>query len=326
LEYFNKTKKHTSCKHISSSLFFDYKNNIKLCPCANFSLVEQNYNGIWLDINKINSKRNEILSSFEKNEINEQCSNCIYLEQNNKPNNNFIQTLYLSNWKNCYLNCIYCKAPKEEDLVKANHYDIFSSIKQLIDAKLITKKTKIVFQCGDSTIHPEFDKILFFFINYEMEDIEIHTPALRYCESISQAIAKNIVNVYISFDCACPYIYKKVKGTNKFDITINNTKRYLAFQEPNQNRIAFEYTIIEGVNDNQKEIIDLYVFSQELGIQKLLIDIEEEFFNKIKKFPPKYLKELIIFIKNISIYNNSKIEFSQKLEYLYAAIKEEKIN
>lgn len=308
------------CKFVNESLIFDYKNNIKLCPFFNFGLITENYNGIWLDVEKLKNIKSESIRLLNAEDYPNICKHCEYFTENKHNENNKIKYLYLSNWKNCYLNCSYCDFPKEEDLIKASHYDVFQSIKQLFDSQLIDVNTTIIFDCGDATIHPEFDKLLYYFINYEMKKIIINTPAMRYCESISEAIAKNIAEVIIPLDSGCPYIFEKIKGSNKFDIVINNVKRYLSFEEPSQKRVILKYTILNGINDNQKEILDWFMFARDLGIKKLTIDVDKKWYNQIKDSIPQYLKELVIFIKTISNYNEIEIDFCDRTNFIYNTI------
>lgn len=318
-DFFNKNNKNCSCKFISSSLYFDAFNKILLCPYNQTEVIEERFDGLWFDIEKFLSIRKNAQSLFLNNEIKHQCLSCEYLEKSKIDIDLPLENLYLSNWKNCYVNCSYCEHPKEEDLFAANHYDVFPIIKQLLDTKIIDVKTKIIFECGDATIHPEFDKILYFFINYGMKNIVINTPALRYCESISEAIGKNIAEVIVSYDSGCPYIYEKIKGINKFDISTSNLKKYIASQEPKQRRVALKYVIINGINDNQKEILDWYIMARELGVRKLYLDIELKWYNQIKNSIPQYLKELISFANNISKYNDIEIEFSERASFVYSS-------
>ncbi len=323
----NYKKKNTclKCKYVSESLFFDFKNNIRLCPYFDFGIIADNYDGIWLDTDKINSVRQNCINEINNNTLPSFCSNCHNLSCGKPEKLQPLKYLYLANWKYCYVNCSYCDFPKEEDLIKIKHYDIFPSIKQLLDSNIITKKTKVIFECGDAAVHPEFDKILFFFINYEMEDIIINTPALRYCESIAEAINKNIAKVIVSFDCACPYIYEKVKGINKYDIAMSNIKRYLEFEEPSQKRVILKYTLINSINNNQKELLDWFIMSKNLGIKKLAFDIDIKWYNQIKNSIPYYIKELIIFVKRMSDYNNIEIEFSDRIFNIYSSISKDEI-
>ena len=316
----SKSNSYKYCKFINESLVFDYNNNVKLCPLSDFGIICNKYNGIWLDIKKLNKIRSESINIINSVECPILCKNCEYYKDNKHKDNKTIKYLYLSNWKDCYLNCSYCDYPKEEDLIKAEHYDIFQSIKQLIDNKLIDVNTTIIFDCGDATIHPEFDKILYYFINYEMRNIIINTPAMRYCESISEAIAKNIAEVIIPLDSGCPYIFERIKGINKFDIVISNLKRYLSFEEPSEKRVILKYTILNGINDNQKELLDWFMLARDLGIKKLTIDIDKKWYNQIKTSIPQYLKELVIFIKTMSQYNEIEIDFCDRTSFIYNTI------
>lgn len=305
-------------KNVCNSLLFDNANNISLCPFNKFEPIIKNYDGIWLDADKIIEK----ISLFYNTEHPE-CNNCPYLKNDSNKKTCEIENLYLSNWHYCYVDCKYCYSNKEEDLVKAKHYDILPSIKTLLDKKLITKHSNIIFECGDASVHPEFDKILFFLINYGMKNVIINTPAFRYCESIAQAIAQNIAKVIIPIDSGCAYIYEKIKGLGKYEIAMNTIKRYLAFQEPSQTRVILKYTIVQGINDNPKEILDWFILSRDLGVKKLCLDIDANWNNQLKNSIPAYLKDLILFAKNMSAYNNLEIEFSPRLDIIYKRIAEQ---
>ncbi|MBQ9245727.1 radical SAM protein [bacterium] len=323
LDKIHSKKTYTGCKYAENSLFFDYNNKVKLCPYNDLFVVNDDFDGIWLNTAKVKNQRKIMLENFINNCHPQECKNCSNLKSLEIPETKTLKSLYLAHWKQCYLNCNYCNFPKVDDLIQAKHYDIYPVLMHLFDSKLIDKNTKIVFQCGDPCIHPEFDKILSYLINYEMKDIVINTPALRYCESIAEAIAKNIAEVIIPLDSGCAYIYEKIKGTNKFDIAMNNIRRYLSFQEPGEKRVILKYTVVNGINDNQKEILDWFIWSRDIGIKKLALEIERNWYNQIKNSVPVYLKELLMFAKNISVFNNLEIEFGENANDLYNKISKE---
>lgn len=325
LDFFKKKFTNTSvqsCKYLCSSLIFDYQNNVKFCPYKNDFIFQKNFDGIWLDVQALNQKREQLIKDYSKGTYSTLCDECSFKTTKSIVEKKSIDYLILSNWKYCYLNCSYCKSPKEEDLVKVNHYDVYNAFLQLVDAGVVTQKTKIIFDSGDATVHPEFDKIMYHLINAGFENIVVNTPAMRYCESISEAISKNICELVVSFDCGCPYIYERVKGFNKFDMATANIKRYLSFQLPSEKRVVLKYTLVNGVNDNQKEILDWFMYARDLGVKKLAFDIDDSWYNQIQNFVPQYLKDLFVFVKNISLYNNIEIVFSDKIDVLYKSIKE----
>lgn len=271
-------------------LIFTEDLKVKICSSSfGEKVLDENFNGLWVDVDKV--------------------KNCLNEGQS-------LDYVVLSHWKCCFLSCLYCKEKKTDDLSTVSHFDIMPVLQQLIDANLILKTTKIIFDCGDAALHPEFDKIMYFFINYEMKDIEIHTSAMRYCHSIAEAVSKDIAKLMVSFDCGCPYIYEKVKGLNKFDIAVANIKRYLEFLGKPSKQIIIGYTLIQGVNDNQKEILDWFMFFRNLGIKKFLLDIDYKWYNFLGENVPDHLKEILVFAHELSSFNNIEIEFSKNLKKL----------
>jgi hypothetical protein len=322
----NTSKQKFYCKYAFDSIIFAQNELVFACAKnrENFILDNQ-YNSLSIDIKSLISKKNTIKEQFIENKINDFCKNCIHIEKkSSKKNENFIKYLYLSHWQCCFLNCIYCNDIKNDDLDKIKHYDITPIIEQLIDSKIITNETKIIFGCGDVSLHAEIDKLMYFFINRGFKDIELNISGQRYCQSIADAIGKDIAKIIISIDCGCAYIYEKIKKINKFNIAIGNTKRYLEFQSKNKKNIIYKYTIIQGINDNKKEILDWFMLSRNLGINKLCFDIDTNWFYNIKDNIPAHLEDIILFIKELSLINNFDIEFSKETNYLLNKIKEKK--
>ena len=323
-------KNHLVCDFVRGGLIFSQDGLVKVCAkssCSSeseFSLIS-NFNGLWFDTKSIKSKLNELKFKFQENSIPTECSDCCYLVPDKPVGNEVFDFVVLSHWKFCFLNCSYCYDKKTDDLSTVEHFDIMPVIQQLIDEKLITKETKIIFSCGDATLHPEFDKLMYFFINYEMKDIEIYTSAQRYCHSVAEAIGKNIAKVIVSLDGGCPYIYERVKGSNKYDIAISNIKRYLEYQDKNRKQVIINYTLIQGLNDNKKEILDWFMHSRGLGIKKFSIDIEEKWYNTLENSVPTYLEEIIIFVKELGNFNNMDLEFSPRVNALFKRINKKAI-
>ena len=248
-------------------------------------ILEFNFNGLWLDIDKLKS----LVSSLDY--------------------------VVLSHWKCCFLSCSYCVEKKTDDLNTVKHFDIMPIIEQLVDNGLITKHTQIIFGCGDATLHPEFDKLMYYLINIGMKDVVINTSAMRHCHSIAEAMMKNITKLVVSLDAGCPYIYERVKGINKYDIAVANIKRYLEFENTSSTQVVINYVLLNGINDNKKEILDWFMFSRNLGVKKLSIDIDEKWYNLLDTIP-EYLKEILVFTKELSEFNNLEIEFSHRMSNL----------
>ncbi len=311
---FNFLKKNNEnfCSFIQGGLIFTENSTISLCK-RKFDkyTVISDFNGLWIDISKIK----EAISFHRASILPESCNDCCYLSHSKKIVDKGLDFIVFSHWKSCFLNCVYCKEKKTDDLLSVNHFDISPVIQQLIDSGFITKETNIIFECGDAILHPEFEKILYFLMNFGIKSVEIHTSALRYCQAVSDAIAKGIAKVIISIDSACPYIYEKVKGVNKFDLMMDTVKRYLEIQDKSAKSVIFNYTLVQGINDNKKEIIDWFMLSRNMGLKKLSVDIDDRWYNSLEVIPT-HLKEIILFVEELSRLNKFDIEFSPKMKHL----------
>lgn len=321
----NKNKSDNSffyCKFALNGMIF-FQNEIVSACIKNHPdfILDNDYNSLYLNVNNVNNQKKIIQYNFLSNSPGEKCLNCVYLGKNaKKVTDNSVKYLYLSHWQCCFLNCSYCDNQKNDDLDNIKHYDIMPVLEQLIDNKIINKETKIIFGCGDASLHAETDKIIYFLINYGFKDIEFNISGQRYCYPVAEAIGKNIAKVIISIDCGCSYVYEKIKSKNKFDIMIETTKRYLEFQNKGNKNVIYKYTVIQGINDNKKEVLDWFILSGNLGINKLIFDIDKKWFENVRNEIPQHLKDIILFVDGLSEINNYDIEFSKEIEYLYNKI------
>ncbi len=319
-DYFNNltcNKKITACPNVYYSLFFDWENNIRICPKKKYGILIKDYNGIWLNTQKIEQDRKSYINRFKVSHPDAICTNCEHYQRGVYKEEKILKEIHLGQWKNCYLKCKYCNSVKNENLIEAKHYSIFNTINQLIDEKMLTKDTKIIFECGDALLHPEFDKLLYFFINYESKNIIINTPAVTFRDSIAEAIAQNKIKLIINLDCANKQIYNYIKGEKLYEIAVANIKRYIQFQEPGEKRVLMKYTLFEGGNDGKKELSDCFILSKDLSIKQILIDIDENWFDKLQNNIPDYLIEMLVFIKKMADLDGMEIIFSKRVNKIF---------
>lgn len=315
---FKNNLKNLSCDFADNSIIISRNNKIKACPrFDDFFILDENFQGFSTDNKLLKNNLFSLKTSFSEFKTNDKCKDCYNLHHLKYDNKNTLKRIYLSHWSCCFLNCKYCKRQKYKDIEDTKHFDVLPVLQEMIDNKLLDKNTHIIFDCGDATVHPDFDKLMYFFYNFDTKNITVNTPALRYCQSISDCISKGIVTIIVPFDCGCSYIYEKIKGVNKFDIAVSNIKRYLEYQDENQKRIILKYNLMKSINDNNKEILDWFIFSRNIGINKLILDIDDTWFAEIRNSIPDYLYNLIEFTKELSVLNNYETEFTKKVEYLY---------
>jgi MoaA/NifB/PqqE/SkfB family radical SAM enzyme len=312
IKIFNKKEMKKYCSVINGGLIFTEDAKVSLCKKGKEEFVIiSDFNGLWVDTAKIKEdiKYNKTLP------LSEACSTCCYLSDDLKRDNFALDFVVFAHWKSCFLHCVYCREEKTDDLLTVKHSDITPVIEQLIDDGLISRDTVIIFDCGDAILHPEFEKLLYFLMNFGIKNVEIHTSALRYCQAVSDAIAKDIAKVIISIDSGCPYIYEQIKGVNKFDLMIDTVKRYVSVESKSSKNVILNYTLVQGVNDNKKEIIDWFMLSRNLGVKKLSVDITDKWYDSIEVVPT-HLREIISFVRELSELNRFEIELSEKIKDL----------
>jgi hypothetical protein len=96
---------------------------------------------------------------------------------------------------------------------------------------------------------------------------------------------------------------------------IDTVKRYVSVESKSSKNVILNYTLVQGVNDNKKEIIDWFMLSRNLGVKKLSVDITDKWYDSIEVVPT-HLREIISFVRELSELNRFEIEFSEKMKDL----------
>lgn len=317
-------EKNNFCSFVSESLVLNQDGVLTpYCVFRNSRnlILDDKFNFLWIDTEKVFSQLNNCNISFRQKHPHDNCIDCLASSIHTKKDDKSmapIKRLYLSHWKCCPFNCLYCEREKKEDISLSKHYDIMPVINQLIDTMLIDKKTQIIFECGDATLHPDFDKLIYFFLDYGMTDIVVHTSALRYCQSVADSIGRNRAKVYIPIDSGSWYQMNKIKQLDKQNIILTNVNRYIQYQDKNAKNITFKYTLIKGTNDYTEGILEFFLFTKNSRINNFYLDIEDKWFYEIRYEPPTYLLDIISFSENLAKMNDFSFEFSDKINYLHS--------
>ena len=315
-------KKYISCDWLEYGIIFDHANIVRVC-CEQSHVgkgryvLEDSFNGIWLDVDKILRKKQELKDMVRNNIIPDSCIGCQFLKSDFWEEKSFFSNILLTHWSNCNTRCIYCPAVRDNNLKDLNHYNIIPIIEQLIDAGLVNQKTKFSIAGGEATIYPEFDKLLYFLIDYGIENVNINSSGIKFSHSIADAISKNIAEVVISIDVATSFLYKKIKGTDTFDVVLGNVKRYLESQQIGEKRVILKFILLKGYNDNSKELLDWFMLCSSLGIRKLALDIDIAWFNEIVNNIPSYVVDLVLFAKDMSKLNNIELDLYDRANIVY---------
>ena len=315
-------KKFISCEWLENGIIFDHANIIRVCCEQSHEgkgryILEDSFNGLWLDIDKILNNKQVLKNKIRNNIIPDSCKGCQFLKNDFWKEKKVFSNILLTHWSNCNTRCIYCPAVRDNNLKDANHYNIIPIIEQLIDAKLVNQDTKFSIAGGESTIYPEFDKLLYFLIDYGIKNININSSGIKYSPSIADAISKNLAEIVISIDAASSFLYKLIKGTDTFNIVIENVKRYLDYQQIGEKRVILKFILLKGYNDNKKDLLDWFMLCSNIGIKKLALDIDIAWYNEMQANIPSYVIDLVLFAKEMSKLNNIELDLYDRACIIY---------
>lgn len=319
-------KKFISCDWLEHGIIFDHANIIRVCCEQSHDgkgrfVLDDSFNGIWLDIEKINNLKKEHRTMVRNGVIPDSCKGCAFLREDYWNDDNYFSNILLTHWSNCNTRCIYCPAIRDNNLSDENHYNIIPIIEQLIDAKLIPESAHFSIAGGESTIYPEFDKLVYFLMEYGISDININSSGIKFCPSIAEGISKNLAEVVISLDSGSAFIYKKIKGTDTFNVVINNIKRYLEYQQIGEERVIVKFILLKGINDNNKEILDWFMLCKNLGVTRLALDLDIGWYKDIQYSVPEYVKDLIIFATDMAKINSVSLDLYDRANIIYKSCK-----
>ena len=288
-DFLKKSKEYVCCEDFQGGIHFDYTglfycatyfhsrcNDIPITPILGD--IEKNYNTL------MKTKKND-KKSFEKGVIINRCKNCFQLEKKVWKKNQKIDRIAISANRKCNSNCIYCLTHHNKE--KCNNspdVSIYDFIKKLIDKKQVDENCVIQFGGGEPTLHFEFEKIMKLFLSKPKYTMRIHTSAIKYSESISEAIKQTRCMVIASIDAGNSELYKKIKNVDEFDSVVETMKKYCSANENSNEpaQVMLKYIIIPNVNDKEEFIIEFLNLAKKIGCIAVRADIENNWFQEHK--------------------------------------------
>ncbi len=321
-----KYERYISCKWLESGVCFDngvYGSNVKLCcymsaPGGGNSMIFENYHGEKIDWNKFFQIKNEYRSIQKSGSTVEGCKGCVFLEEKDWLQENYIDNIIFDHFTKCNCACKYCYT--EEDKKGYNNlktYNIYPIVKEMFDKKIIRRGGAIGFGGGEPTILPEFDKLITLFLKNGFDDMRVPSSGIKYSKVIEKGITTGQLSVVVSIDSSSRETYKKIKQVDAFKTVCNNLKKYAKAQRNTFNVIS-KYIIIPEVNDNKEEIDNWLKFNKENNIQIVVIDIENSWLTRYRQDKPdEKIIELIKYVvqktREMRFY---RLEICDRAKYL----------
>ena len=177
-----------SCQWVNRGIEFR-TDSLRLC-CYGYlqgreteyqTTIKENYHGELLDWNEIFKIKDEMKNMHKQGKYLDACKNCIYLQEKEWDEENYINHFTFNHLTKCNCNCIYCYT--KDDKEAFNHYKeypLYPIIKDMFKKGVIkkTEESCIIFGGGEPTILRDFDKLIDLFLENGCKNIRINSSGI----------------------------------------------------------------------------------------------------------------------------------------------------
>ena len=305
--------KYLSCRYIEHGLDFEHTRLETCCFTCHSGgghiTLKTDYKGEMIDWEKLFEQKRKYREEHRKGNILPNCKGCVFLEEKEWDEEDYINFLQFNYWVQCNSKCSYCYEVQNKKMFdKIKPYNTVPIIKEMIDKNILRTGGEVAFGGGEPTIAPEFEDLINLLTNSGFRNMRIHSSGIKFSPAIEDAIKKGVLNVVISIDSGCEKTYKKIKSVNCFKKVVENMKKYAAANKNNYGLMTSKYIIIPNVNDNRKEI-DLWIETvKSIDGKWLAVDIEDVWYKINRATISPYYLDLINYIINRADEYNMKVE------------------
>ena len=290
----NKKKKYVSCDLIEHGLDF-FTDSINFCcrippTDKGYKKILENYYGEKIDWKNFFKIKRNYRNQMKEGQIIPECKGCVYLQEKEWDNDDYISFINFNNWTICNEHCVYCWL-NDADKPHQKQYNVFPAIKDMAEKGYLRKGGHITIAGGEPCVAPEFNDLINLFLEYDLEPIRVLTNATIYSDAVERGIKSGNLNIVVSVDSGTKETFIKVKRKDFYDKVWENIARYAAVQ-PSPDRVKTKFIVIPDVNDNKIEIDAWIEKSIEVGVKHLTLDLEMMYFDKNKDNIPEYIYDL----------------------------------
>ncbi len=302
--FFNKkkNKRYVSCDLIEHGLDF-FTDSINFCcrippTDKGYKKILENYYGEKIDWKNFFKIKRTYRNKMKKGDIIPECRGCVYLQEKDWDNEDYISFINFNNWTICNEHCLYCWL-NNEDRPHQKQYNVFPAIKDMVEKGYLRKGGHITIAGGEPCVAPEFNDLIDLFLSLDMHSIRVLTNASVYSPSVEKGIKSGNINIVVSVDSGTKDTFIKVKRRDFYDKVWENVSKYASVQ-PEMNRVKTKFIVIPDVNDTKEEIDAWIAKSIEVGVKHLVIDLEMMYYDKNKQSIPDSIYDLFEYaIKSI---------------------------
>lgn len=296
--------KYLSCKHLEHGIAF-FSGNVACCCVSSHEGGGQvncipEYFGETINWDNFFAQRRKWRDLHKSGQVYERCKGCYYLEERDWDDDDYFCEMLIGHWTHCNCNCIYCYTDEDKYYFNTKKfYQVLPVIKDMLEKNLIRNGGEITFGGGEPTVLEEFEDLVNLFLKYGINNIRIHSSAIKYSPAIYQGLKDGKITLIVSIDSATPETYKKVKNINTFKAVQENIKRY----SEAKGKLYVKYVLIPGFNDTIDEIKLWMKQCQDFGVKRIAFDIEDHWFKSNRHHIPEHIDDLFDYVvKNHSYY------------------------
>ncbi len=267
------------CVFLESGINFDLNTVCDCCISHNdgrgLPILIDNYHGQPIDWNMLFDIKAKRIEKQKEKTIYE-CEGCYHLGEYNFTNERKISQFHFSHCRVCNAKCIYCSDEYSGGDLNYNTYPV---ILDLIEKGFYKSGGEATFQGGEPTLMQNFDELINLFTEHGTM-VRVHTSAIKYSNTLEDALRKNMASAVVSIDSGCSQTYKQIKQVDAFDNVCKNIEKYIKAAENNNQNLILKYIIIPGVNDNVNEIDKFFLLLNTIKVKTIAVDIEVQYARK----------------------------------------------
>jgi len=173
----------------------------------------------------------------------------------------------------CQSRCIYCGVYREmaamkTEAAKAAYEKLFDMLALAERCGILAPDATWQVSSGEIAIHPYHDRIMEL---VRGKTAVFFTNCMKYDEDIARNLHDNPnSSINLSIDAGTPETWKKIKGTDNFDLVLENLVRYRAASaRPGQ--ITMKYIVLPDINDIYEDYASLMEIMKVLEVKHLTL-------------------------------------------------------
>ena len=296
--------RYVSCEWIENGMDFDvgvFGSNIMMCcyvscPGGGNIMLKRDFDGSPINWDEFWAEKNRYREIQKSGQTIKECTDCVFLRENDWEQGNHIKSIIFDHFTKCNCNCVYCYT--HDDKKKYNtlkSYNVLPVIKDMVERGIFIPGGQIGFGGGEPTMLEEFEDLIGYLLDHDFDNISIPTSAVKYSPIIEKGVSLGKVNVQNSIDSGCRETFAMIKGVDAYDKVVENMHRYAQAKNANYN-VTSKYIICPGYNDRKREIDKWLKTCKEIGLQSIVISVENIWLREHRQNGNEKVIELVEYI------------------------------